>query len=155
MKKIYYEKKGRRYVPVAEYDGDYLDSFPKGNHLVMCYPGGTSRRFHVEPALAPMIAAGRYAEDAMCKAMHKISELKPSKKPITEEQRTAWENLARAFGQDMYTLQGVSTHDIVEAGIKAQMSEAEKLLAHPAVKEAYDHFMFMAKLVYEDKTDKV
>ena len=36
MKKIYYEKVGRRYKPVAEYDPDYLDSFPKGSHLVMC-----------------------------------------------------------------------------------------------------------------------
>jgi len=39
MKKIYYEKKGRRYVPVAEYDNDFLDSFTKVTHLVMSYPG--------------------------------------------------------------------------------------------------------------------
>jgi hypothetical protein len=55
MKKIYYEKRGRRYVPVAEYDNDLLDSFPKGNHLVMSYPGGTSRRFNIDPAYAAMI----------------------------------------------------------------------------------------------------
>ena len=60
MKKIYYEKRGRRYVPIAEYDSTYLDSFTKGAHLVMCYPGGTSRRFNINPAYAPMIAAGRY-----------------------------------------------------------------------------------------------
>ncbi len=69
MKKIYYEKVGRRYVPVSEYDSEFLDAFPKGNHLVMCYPGGTSRRFRIDPALAPMIAAGRYAEDAICRAI--------------------------------------------------------------------------------------
>ena len=38
MKKIYYEKIGRRYVPVSEYDSEYLDSFSKGTHIVMCYP---------------------------------------------------------------------------------------------------------------------
>jgi hypothetical protein len=152
MKKIYYEKKGRRYVPVAEYDNDFLDSFTKGNHLVMCYPGGTSRRFNIEPALAPMIAAGRLAEDAMCTAMNKASELKPSKKPITEEQRAAWQHLAKTFGDEMYTLHGTSVRDIVEAGIQSQLIEAEKLLKHPAVKEAYDHFMFVAKLAYEDPT---
>jgi hypothetical protein len=81
-KKIYYEKVGRRYVPVAEYDNDLLDSFTKGNHLVMCYPGGTSRRFNIEPALAPMIAAGRVAEDAICKALNKASEMRPARTPI-------------------------------------------------------------------------
>jgi hypothetical protein len=84
MKKIYYEKKGRRYVPVSEYDSEYLDSFPKGNHLVMCYPGGSSRRFCIDPALAPMIAAGRYAEDVICDAMRKASEIRPKRAPITK-----------------------------------------------------------------------
>jgi hypothetical protein len=64
----FYEKVGRRYQPVAEYDNTFLDSFEKGNHLVMCYPGGTSRRFHIDPAYAAMITAGRVAEDAVCRA---------------------------------------------------------------------------------------
>jgi hypothetical protein len=75
MKKIYYVKEGRKYVPVAEYDSDLMDSFHKGNHLVMCYPGGVSRRFNIEPNYAAMIAAGRVAEDAVCSAMIKASEL--------------------------------------------------------------------------------
>ena len=89
MKKIFYEKVGRRYEPVAEYDSDYLDSFPKGAHLVMCYPGGTSRRFNNEPNYAAMIAAGRVAEDAMCKAMNKASELRPARTPISPEHLAA------------------------------------------------------------------
>ena len=40
MKKIFYEKQGRKYVPVSEYDNDFLDSFTQGTHLVMSYPGG-------------------------------------------------------------------------------------------------------------------
>ena len=35
MKKVYYIKEGRRYVPVAEYDQDLMDSFPKGTHIVV------------------------------------------------------------------------------------------------------------------------
>jgi hypothetical protein len=150
MKKIYYEKKGRRYIPVAEYDNDFLDSFTKGNHLVMCYPGGSSRRCIIEPALAPMIAAGRVAEDAICTAMNKASELKPERKPITAEQKAAWENLARAFGTELCTLYGPSIRDIAEAGVKAMQVEADKLLAHPSVKEAYDHFLFIAQLVKDE-----
>lgn len=153
MKKVYYEKVGRRYVPVAEYDSDYLDSFPRGNHLVMCYPGGSSRRFNIEPALAPMIAAGRYAEDAMSSALVKASEMRPHNKPITEKQRKAWNALAKAFGDDRYYVELPSAREVTEAGVKAMQEEANKLLEHPMVKSAYDEFMATCKLVLETKSD--
>ena len=102
MKKIYYEKVGRKYIPVSEYDSNLLDGFTKGNHLVMSYPGGQTRRFNIEPALAPMIAAGRYAEDAMSKAVQQASEMRPHNKPITVKQKKAWDALAKAFDNDRY-----------------------------------------------------
>lgn len=151
MKKIYYEKVGRRYKPVAEYDNEYLDSFPKGNHLVMCYPGGQSRRFNIEPSLAPMIAAGRYAEDAMSKALVKASEMRPHNKPITVKQKKAWEALAKAFGGDRYYVELPSAREVTEAGLKALEDEATKLLEHPMVQAAYDEFMATCKLVLDYK----
>jgi hypothetical protein len=154
MKKIYYEKVGRRYVPVAEYDNELLDSFPKGNHLVMCYPGGSSRRFNIEPNYAAMIAAGRVAEDAISKAVVKASEMRPHNKPITEKQRKAWEALAKAFDNDRYYIEIPSAREIAEQGLKAMMEEADKLMQHEAVKQAYDHFMFMAKLVHDETNTK-
>ena len=149
MKKIYYVNEGRRYKPVAEYDSDLMDSFHKGNHLVMVYPGGTSRRFNIEPALAPMIAAGRVAEDAMCRAMVKSSELKPQHTPLTEGQRKAWRKLAKEFGTELCTLEGSSTRDIVEAGVQAMQIEADQLMSHPAVRDAYEQFQLVCKLVKE------
>jgi hypothetical protein len=146
MKKIYYVKEGRRYKPVAEYDNDLMDSFHKGNHLVMVYPGGTSRRFDVEPALAPMIAAGRVAEDAMCKAMLDASELRPQRTPLTEGQQRAWRKLAKEFGDELCTLQGSSTRDIVEAGVQAMQAEADKLMQHDAVRKAYEQFQLVCEL---------
>jgi len=147
MKKIYYEKIGRRYNPVAEYDSDLLDSFTKGTHLVMCYPGGTSRRFNVEPNHAAMIAAGRVAEDAICRAMAKASELRPQKTPITEGQRRAWHKLAREFGDGLATLSPGSAQDHAEAGVKAMIAEAEQLMTHPAVRDAYEQFQTVCNLV--------
>jgi len=149
MKKIYYVKEGRRYKPVAEYDNDLMDSFHKGNHLVMVYPGGTSRRFNIDPAMAPMIAAGRVAEDAMCTAMIKASELKPQHTPLTEGQRKAWRKLAKEFGTELCTLEGSSTRDIVEAGVQAMQIEADQLMSHPAVRDAYEQFQLVCKLVKE------
>jgi hypothetical protein len=146
MEKIYYEKVGRKYVPVSVYDSDYLDSFPKGSHLVICYPGGQSRRFNIDPAYAPLIAAARVAEDAMMQAMTKASEMKPQQTPITEGQRKAWKKLAREFGTDLATLNGTSSYDITQAGLKALEDEAAKLLTNPAVKKAYEHFLLVAEL---------
>ena len=148
-KKIYYEKIGRKYVPVAEYDSTYLDSFPKGNHLVMCYPGGSSRRFNIDPNYAAMIAAGRVAEDAISSAVVKASEMRPHRTPITEKQRKAWENLAKAFGEEVYYIELPSAREIAEAGVKAMQEEAEKLMTHPAVKRSYENFQIVSKLVSE------
>lgn len=146
MKKIYYEKVGRKYVPVAEYDNDLLDSFTKGTHLVQVYPGGASRRYNIDPAYAPMIAAGRVAEDAICRAISKASELRPKHTPITEGQRKAWAKLAKEMGDELCTLHGLSVHDCAEAGVKAMQVEAEKLMSKPAVRQAYDRFLFIAEL---------
>jgi len=146
MKKIYYEKVGRRYVPVAEYDNDYLDSFPKGNHLVMCYPGGSSRRFNIDPNYAAMIAAGRVAEDVISQAVVKASEMRPRRAPITEKQKKAWENLAKAFGDEVYYIELPSAREVAEQGVKAMMVEADKLLANPSVRKAFERFVLVAQL---------
>jgi hypothetical protein len=150
-KKVYYEKRGRRYYPVAEHDSDYLDSFPKGNHLVMCYPGGSSRRFNIQPNYAALIAASRVAEDAISKAVVKASEMRPHNKPITEKQKKAWEALAKAFGDDRYYVEIPSAREIAEAGVKALQEEADMLYSNEAVRKAYDHFILMCELTKESK----
>ena len=153
-KKVYYEKRGRRYYPVAEYDDTLLDSFPKGNHLVMCYPGGSSRRFNIEPNYAALIAASRVAEDAISKAVVKAGEMRPHKVLITEKQRKAWENLAKAFGNERYYIEWPSAREIAEAGIKALQDEANVLYSNEAVKKAYDHFILICQLTKEHANDQ-
>jgi hypothetical protein len=153
MKKVYYEKVGRRYKPVAEYDNDFMDGFTRGTHLVMSYPGGQSRRYNIDPNYAAMIAAGRVAEDAICKAISKASELRPKSTPITLGQKKAWEKLAKEFGDELCTLNGLIVHDCAEAGVKAMQEEAEKLLQHEAVRKAYEHFQLMCTLTKEASND--
>lgn len=150
-KKIYYEKVGRRYVPVAEYDSDFQLSWPKGTHIVMSYPGGRSTRYNIDPALAPMIAAGRFAENKMLDAMRQASEGKPKVRPFTEKQVKAWKKLQEAMGDEMFYLQYPSNMDIVEAGIKAMQEEANKMLGHPSVRDAYNQFLMVYQLVKEEE----
>lgn len=153
-KKIYYEKVGRKYVPVAEYDSEYLDSFPKGNHLVMCYPGGSSRVFRIDPDYASLLAASRVAVDKMCSALVKASEMRPQRTPITEGQRKAWRKLAKEFGDELATLTIPCARDIAEAGIAALQEEAKMLQSNEAVKKAWDHLMLIVELTKEHKNDQ-
>jgi hypothetical protein len=154
-KKVFYEKKGRRYVPVAEYDSDYLDSFPKGNHLVMCYPGGSSRRFNIDPAYAPMIAAGRIAEDVISKKIMDATEIRRQSKnrstPLTPSQKAAWDKLVEEFGPDAKQLEWPSARECAEEAVKAMMVEAEKLMQHQSVKRAFDQFLMVCALTKENE----
>jgi hypothetical protein len=153
MKKLYYIKEGRRYVPVSEYDSDLLDAFPKGNHLVMSYPGGTSRRFNIDPNYAAMIAAGRVAEDAISKTIMEKSALRvpERKQPLTPEQAEAWRRLSELFGDERYALEWCSYREAAEAGVKAMQDEADKLMKHPSVRRAFDNFVLMCQLTKESE----
>jgi hypothetical protein len=149
MKKIFYEKVGRKYVPVSEYDSDLLDSFSKGTHLVISYPGGQSRVFDINPALAPMIAAGRYAQEAMHKAINDAAKMHRDEHEntvLTNEQYEAWHRFVDVMGERGRYVKYKSVHDIAQAGIDALIQEAENLLENPAARESYEHFMFIAKL---------
>jgi hypothetical protein len=156
MKKLYYEKVGRRYVPVAEYDSDFQDSLTKGNHLVMCYPGGKSRRFNIDPDYAGLIAAGRVAEDALSKKIVEATEIRRNSrmpKVLTPGQKAAWDNLVKEFGDDAKQLEWPSAREAAEEAVKALQAEAQVLYSNDAVRKAYDHFILMCKLTKEQNAD--
>jgi len=146
---IFYVKKGRRYVPHSTYSAEFCDSFPKGTHLVQVYPGGSSRRFNIDPNHAAMIAAGRVAEDKISEALRKASDLRPRSKPLTPGQMAAWENLVKEFGEEARQLEWPSAREACEEAVKAMQAEADKLMTHDSVRKAYDHFQLMCELTKE------
>ena len=150
MTDTFYVKEGRRYKPVSYYDSKVMDGFGVGTHIVMVYPGGSSRRYQIDPNHAAMIAAGRVAEDAISQALVKASEMRPHRNPITEKQRKAWENLSKAFGEERYAVEIPSAREIAEAGVKAMQEEAERLMTNPMVRKAYERFLFIADLTREN-----
>lgn len=156
MKKVFYEKVGRRYVPVSEYDSDLVDALPKGTHIIMCYPGGRSTRYKIDPNYAAMIAAGRIAEDAMAHAVQEASEIRRelnSSTPLTSEQKAAWEHLVEVFGDRAKYLYWPAARDVVEAGVKAMQEEATKLMQHESVKQAYEQFMLVCELTKKPESE--
>ena len=142
---IFYIKKGRRYIPHSTYSSEFCDSFPKGTHLVQSYPGGSMRRFNIDPAYAPMIAAGRVAEEKISEAIMKANELRPQTNPITPAAQRAWMKLKKELGNEAMLTRG-SAREAAEMAVKAMADEADKLLANPTVRKAYEKFLFVAEL---------
>ena len=137
-------------MPVYEYDQTLMDAFPKGTHIVMCYPGGQSTRYNVNPNYASMIAAGRLAEDEISKKMMEASEIrlqrKDRDKQLTPSQRAAWDNLVKEFGDSAKQLEWASVREIAEAGVNAMQAEADKLMQNESVRKAYEHFQLICEL---------
>ena len=147
MKQIFYKQQGRRYVPVSEYDNELLDAFPRGDHLVSVYPGGGSRRYRIDPALAPMIAAGRYAEDAICKKIQEATELRPINREIDEVTQRKWKRFIATIPEDFrFMFTHGSARDAAEAGVQAMQEEAQRLMSNDAVRKAYEQFLLVCKL---------
>lgn len=150
-KKVYYEKQGRKYVPVAEYDSDLIDSFQAGTHLVMCYPGGKSYSYNIDPAYAPMIAAGRIAEDVISNAIMKAHEVRPYQNTaLTNEQHEAWTKLMDVMGDRGRYIEWPSAREVAMNAVQAIEDEAVKLMTNDSVRIAYDHFLMVAALTRDD-----
>lgn len=152
MNTIFYKKVGRRYQPVSEYDSELCDAFPQGAHLVMTKPGSRSIQYKIDPALAPMIAAGRYAQDAMADSIRQATELRPANQQLNEEDQTKWKEFIRAMPDEFrFMMTHGSAYDAVYAGIMAMQAEADKMLTNPAVRKAYDNFMLIYKLAKDNE----
>jgi hypothetical protein len=142
----FYKKVGKRYFPVSEYDSDLLSAYPEGTHLTICIPGKSSRRYYIEPAFAPMIAAGSYAEEAIVQVIMEKLSLSPQKYPLTIEQKKAWENFKEVMGEDRSRLSSGSIMEAVRAGVNAMAEVAAELLENPALQNSYDSFILLSKL---------
>lgn len=127
----YYVKNGRRYRAVAE--SDAFGAIPEGWWLVHVFPGGLSSRKSVTPDRPAVEAAIREAEDAMVEAMLKRCEpTGPGVRHVPEKDRPrylrAWEAWKKIVGDVPMYFEGVSMHDVVDAGIAALRA---KILANP------------------------
>lgn len=117
-----YAKNGRRYRPVAE--SDAFDALTEGWWLVRVAPGSKSMRKLVEPAHAELEAAMRGARDAMVEAMReKQTPTGPDVRHVPEHQRAkyqrAWDAWVAIVGDVPLYFEGVSMHDVVNAGLDA------------------------------------
>jgi hypothetical protein len=153
MKKIYYEKIGKKYFPVAEYDPQFENRFRKGTHLVHCIPNGASYVYDIDPNHAAVIASSLLIRNTIIQKIVEASAWTTGNQPITLEQKAAWKALSESFGDSYFALQSPSITECVDAGIKEIQATAHELMKHDGVKKAFDNFQLMCKLVEESPVD--
>lgn len=154
MQTTFYKKEGRRYVPVYEYDSELMDAFPRGSHVVICYPGGKSIRYNIDVNYAAMIAAGRLAEDTISSEIVKAGELRPHNKAISQKSRDLYDRFIDSLDDDeRFYIERASAREMAERAVNVMQEEANKLMQHEGVKQAYEHFQLMCNLCKEGENN--
>ena len=128
MNRTFYEKRGRRYYPVAEYDSDVLSALPEGTHLITVEPGRQSCRYHINPAHAPLLAALEQHRDSLVKVLMEASAEKLQRRTLTKKEArayAAWENIMGKGA--LLTLQRPSAQELLDI-------LTERLIAYTAKK---------------------
>ena len=147
----FYVKRGRRYYPAQHWDPELDRAMPPGDHLVSVRANAETRRYRIEPALAPMIAAGLVAEEAMSRAVYNAMELRPESPGFTARQRELIAELTASMNRDDARWLRSSAQAAAQAGVGALQAEAQRILENPAARRAYEDFLLVAELTRRDK----
>lgn len=122
-----YEKRGRRYVPVAEPVAIY--SLPAGAHLVVVEPGIRTVTCRIDPAEAAIRAACSSIEKDVSRALLNGLEMRTTSRSLTPKQANAWQALKDAMGDDRFIVEYPSVQEIVNevcAVIRKKAMEGEQ-----------------------------
>jgi hypothetical protein len=109
----FYEKRGRRYRPVAE--DRHWDSFPQGAHLVVCAPGSQITRYRIEPDHAGLLAAAEPLRDKIRETVAEKLHMRPTRPLLTMHQAAAWRKFQEAMGNDNYCVEYPSVGELADA----------------------------------------
>lgn len=154
MKETYYVKRGRKYIPISEYDSEIYQSIKYGTHLVVNHLGSTMYTYDVEPDHAAIIAAAKIFKEYLVKSLHHASEARPktgNTKPFTERQMEAYNKLKEELGEDTYYFEFPSLNEITSKAVDNFIEHySKKYEEYPFVKKAYDNLLLKIKLCIDN-----
>jgi hypothetical protein len=116
-----YCKVGKKYVPMN--DPYAYDGLREGFWLIKIEKGFTSIRQQIYPEKAPLTAAARQIEDKLIGIIRKASEARPTKIPLTPEEKKDWDEFIAKHGESFNTLQYPSIQENAEKIIMAILDE--------------------------------
>ena len=148
---ILYEKVGDEFVPVR-YWNETINSFPKGEHLVIAGDNAIIRTYNIDPGYVELIAAGKHFHSHLVDELIEAGSHKLNNFELTEEQEEAWANLNRLLNQDA-ALQIESYSTIADKAVSKLESKLKPYLNNPAVKQAYNNYIMVLRLAFDKNNE--
>ena len=116
-----YRKVGKRFVPVN--DPYAYDGLRNGFWLIQVKDGCTSIRQEVYPEKAAIHAAARLMEDKLVEIICKACEARPSKTPLSPEEKKDWDKFINKHGESFNTLHYPSIQENAEKIVAALLGK--------------------------------
>lgn len=99
----------------------------KGSWLVTVEDGSSSATTAIEPDFIELHAASHYVREAMVKAMHEKSQLRPRTIRMSSKEKKAWKAYEKIMGDDIPAyFEYASLYEIADAGIKVLVGKAKR-----------------------------
>jgi hypothetical protein len=112
---VLYEKVGRKYVPVSQYES--LDYLRNGTYLIIVRPGCRSVMRMVHLVRVPEVdAALKIFGEGMMRTMIKKADTPKTKEPLTPEQVKAFKAWEKAFKEPRVWFPSLA--EVAEAGLE-------------------------------------
>lgn len=116
-----YRKVGKKFVPVN--DPYAYDGLRDGFWLIQVKDGCTSIRQEVYPDNACIHAAARLMEKELVDIVRKACEARPSKTPLSPEEKKDWDKFIKKHGESFNTLHYPSMQENAEKIIKVLLGD--------------------------------
>jgi hypothetical protein len=150
VRETYYVKRGRKYVPISEYDSDICDSLKYGTHVVVNEQGCRMYLYDIQPDNASIVAAAKLFKANLIQCMVNASKARPktgNNIEFTERQKAAYDKLKEELGEHTYFFEFPTLNDIAEKAVESFLKDSgDKFKDYPFVKKAYDNLMLKIKL---------
>jgi hypothetical protein len=118
-----YRKVGKKFVP--DNDPYAYDGLRNGWWLIQIKDGSTSIRQEIYPDKASIHAAAREMEDKLVDIIRKAGEARPSKTPLSIQEKKDWDAFIAKHGESFNTLHYPSMQENAEKIVKALIGEAQ------------------------------
>jgi hypothetical protein len=118
-----YRKVGKKFVPVN--DPYAYDGLRNGFWLIQIKDGSTNIRQEIYPDKAHIHAAARLMEDKLIDIIRKASEARPSKTPLSAEEKKDWDTFIKKHGESFSSLYYPSMQENAEKIVKALIGEVQ------------------------------
>lgn len=140
MATIFYKqtKKGQ-YEPVRMYDPEFLDAWPAGEHVRVCFQNQTITRYNIDLDYVSLLAAAVVLQDVLAKTIVDITEAQPPKS-LTPEAIDDWQQFIAKHGEEFRTLPRASAHDLAGRIVEAIVQQGKINTQNPSIFSMIEEF---------------